>query len=80
MRQIGNKEPAQLKLVPTASNLELARIHQRTGQALAAVKTTGIVKGIYRFANHAQMNRHSDDALARVIAANLRQRAARGDD
>ena len=80
MRHIGKKLIAQPKLVPTGSNFALAQIHQRTGQALAAVKTTGIVKGIYRFANHAQMNRHSDDALARVIAANLRQRAARGDD
>ena len=66
---------AQPKLVPTGSNFALAAIHQRTGQALAAVITTGIPKGIYRFATHEEMNRHSDEALTRAIAANLRQRA-----
>ena len=75
MRLIGKKTLAQPGLVPTASNLALAQIHQRTGQALAANATTGIPKGIYRFATHAQMNQHSDEALAKAIAANLRQRS-----
>ena len=52
----------------------MAGVHQSTGQALAALATTGILKGIYRFATHAEMNRHSDEALARAIAANIRQR------
>ena len=42
---------------------------------MAAVNTTGIAKGVYRFATHEQMNRHTDEALARAIAANLRQRS-----
>lgn len=46
-----------------------AAARQATGQALA---TTGIRKGIYRFASHAEMNRHTDEALARAIALNLR--------
>ena len=75
MRHLGKKTLAQPGLVPTASNLARAQIHQRTGQALAANATTGIPKGIYRFATHAQMNRHSDEAQARAIAANLRQRS-----
>ena len=75
MRLIGRKAIAQPGLVPTASNLAMAQIHQRTGQALAANATTGIPKGIYQFATHEQMNRHSDEALARAIAANLRWRA-----
>ena len=75
MRHIGKKVLAHPQLVPTGSNFALAQIHQRTGQALAAVITTGIPKGIYRFATHAQMNRHSDEALARAISANLRKRA-----
>ena len=78
MRHIGQKTPARPKLVPTGSNLALAAIHQRTGQTLAAVITTGIAKGVYRFATHEQMNRHSDEALARAIAANLRQRSRSG--
>ena len=74
MRLIGKKAIARPGLVPMASNLAMAQIHQRTGQALAANATTGIPKGIYRFATHAQMNRHSDEAQAKAIAANLRQR------
>ena len=79
MRQIGQKTLPQPNLVPSGSNLALARIHQRTGQALAAVMTTGIAKGLYRFATHAQMNRHSDEALAKTICANLRQRERLGE-
>ena len=56
------------------SNLALAALHQRTGQALAGVATTGILKGVYRFASHEEMNRHSDEALARAIAMNVRAR------
>jgi hypothetical protein len=54
--------------------LRAAATHQSTGQALAAVATTGIVKGIYRFASHAEMNRHTDEALARAVALNVRKR------
>jgi len=49
-------------------------MHQRAGNALAALSTTGIVKGIYRFATHEEMNRHDDEALARAIAENLQKR------
>ena len=74
MRQVGHKSLASPKLAPAGSNLALAAVHQRTGQALAAVATTGIAKGLYRFATHEQMNRHSDEALARAMSANVRQR------
>ena len=74
MRQIGQKAPAQPTLVPNGANFHLARTHQLTGQALAAVSITGIVKGIYRFSSHEEMNRHSEHALAIASAANLRQR------
>lgn len=68
---------SQPSLLPTAEALRAAAIHQRTGQSLAALETTGFVKGIYRFATHEEMNRHSDEALARAIAANIQQRALR---
>ena len=74
MRQIGHKTPGQAKRLPVSTNFALATIHQRTGQALAAVATTGILKGIYRFASHEEMNKHSDESLASAIAANVRQR------
>ncbi len=74
MRHLGQKVVAQPDLVPQASHLALAAIHQRTGQALAAVATTGIAKGIYRFATHEHMNRHNDEALAKAMSANVRRR------
>ena len=75
MRQIGKRGQSQPEGNPGADSLRLAAVHQRTGQALAAVATTGILKGIYRFATHDEMNRHGDEALARAIAANARQRS-----
>ena len=78
MRQIGKRGQNQPGLNPSEDALRLAGIHQRTGQALAALATTGIPKGIYRFATHDEMNRHSDEALARAIAANVRQRYFQG--
>ena len=76
MRKIGQRTPSQPGLNPSGDALRLAAVHQRTGQALAALATTGIAKGIYRFATHDEMNRHSDKALARAIAANIRHRLA----
>jgi len=78
MRQIGSRIQSQPGLNPSEHSLRLAAVHQSTGQALAALATAGVLKGIYRFATHAEMNRHSDDALARAIAANVRQRSAQG--
>ena len=78
MRKIGRRTPSQPSFNPSEGSLRLARVHQRTGQALAAFATTGIVKGIYRYATHDEMNRHSDEALARAIAANIRYRSEHG--
>ena len=49
MRQIGKKEPPNPSRTPAADNLAQAALHQRSGAALAAIPTTGIAKGIYRF-------------------------------
>jgi hypothetical protein len=76
MRQIGIRTQSQPGLNPSEHSLRLAGVHQNTGNALAAVATTGVAKGIYRFATHAAMNRHCEDALAWAIAANVRQRTA----
>jgi hypothetical protein len=78
MRQIGKRSQTLPAFNPSGDSLRLAGVHQSTGQALAALATTGIVKGIYRFATHDEMNRHSDEALARAIAANVRQRTPQG--
>ena len=76
MRQIGQRTLSQPATNPGTEALREAAVHQRTGQALAALATTGVLKGIYRFATHEAMNRHTDEALARAIAANVRQRRA----
>ncbi len=76
MRQIGKRSQSLPSFNPCANSLRLASIHQVTGQALAALATTGIAKGIYRFATHEEMNRHSEEALARAIAANVRLRTS----
>lgn len=77
MRQIGQSIMGLPAALPSAAALRAAAIHQATGLALAAVPTTGIVKGIYRFASHAEMNRHSDEALTRALAMNIGRRSQR---
>lgn len=61
--------------MPSAAALRAAAIHQATGLALAGLPTTGVVKGLYRFASHADMNRHCDEALARALAMNIGRRS-----
>ena len=74
MRQVGVRRPRAPSLSPSAAALRAAAAHQHTGAALAAFATTGIPKGLFRFASHADMNRHSDEALARAMALNSRLR------
>jgi hypothetical protein len=76
MRHIGRVNRDTPGALPCAEALRAAAIHQRTGQALMALATTGIPKGIYRFTTHEAMNRQDDEALARAIAANVHARAA----
>lgn len=76
MKRIGKRRIAGPATAPSAAALRAAAIHQASGQAIAAVATTGIPKGIYRFASHEEMNRHTEEALARAIALNVRRRGA----
>jgi hypothetical protein len=76
MKQIGRRTPMAVGEMPSAAALHAAAVHQRTGQALAALPTTGIRKGIYRFASHDEMNRATDEALASAIALNVARRAS----
>ena len=72
MRQVGTSRLPLPSALPSAAALRDAAVHQATGAALAALSSTGIAQGIYRFKSHAEMNRHTDEALARVIAPNCR--------
>ena len=74
MRIVGRKRIPGPALVPSAQALVAARAHQRSGLALAAVPTTGIRHGIYRFSSHEAMNRASDEASALAIRLNARAR------
>ena len=72
MRQVGRLVIPRPTLKSSVDALRLAEIHQHTGRALAGLVTTGISKGVYRFASHEAMNRADEEALARVEAANAR--------
>lgn len=76
MRQVGVRRLPEPAPSPFASALRAAAVHLQTGAALAAVSTTGIPKGLYRFAAHAEMNRHTDEATACAIAMNSRLRTS----
>ncbi|MFN0301185.1 MAG: hypothetical protein ACKVQU_12640 [Burkholderiales bacterium] len=71
---IGKRVMPSPDLLPSADALRAAAVHQATGQALAAVLTTGIPKGIYRFKSHEEMNQFDEDALVRAIVINMRAR------
>jgi hypothetical protein len=71
MRVVGNSHIALPSLMPAAQALEQAAIHQATGLALMRVATSGVRKGVYRYASHEAANRASDEALLVAIAMNL---------
>lgn len=77
MKKVGSSTAATPGSKPSAAALRAAGTHQQAGVRLAAIATTGIRKGIYRFKSHAEMNRHTEDALARAVALNAAHRAAR---
>ena len=74
MRTVGRATIAGPSLAPSAAGLAASRVHQDTGRALAAIASTGIRHGVYRFSSHEEMNRATDEALARVIRLNAKAR------
>ncbi len=74
MRYIGRKPPA-ITAMPSADGLRNAALYQDLGRALAAIHSTGIAKGVYRFKTPQEADAQREDALVRVIVANAgRQR------
>ena len=69
MRIIGRQPPTPTA-VPSAAGWRDAAVHQRIGSALAAIHSTGITKGVYRFKSQQEADEQRDEALARVMAAN----------
>lgn len=72
MKMIGRK-PAGLSALPAADGLREAARQQQIGAAFGGIRSTGIVKGVYRFENHAEAVAQRDEALIHVIAANVRR-------
>jgi hypothetical protein len=71
LRVVGNSHIALPSLMPTAQALEQAVVHQATGLALMRVATSGVRKGVYRYATHEAANRASEEALLVAMAMNL---------
>ena len=70
MRMVGNKQIALPSLMPSALALQRAAIHQATGGALMRIATSGVRKGVYRYACHDAANRASEEALLVAMAMN----------
>ena len=75
MRTVGSRVQYRVTSQPSAAALKSAAGLQEVALALAAVPTTAIRVGVYRFATHADANAHAEAAQARAIAANMRERA-----
>ena len=75
-RTLGRRSPPAPGLLPTARALGAAAVHQATATALSGAASTGIVKGVYRFASHEQAQAQAEAALARVMASRASQQRA----
>jgi hypothetical protein len=69
MRRIG-RQPSAIDVLPSAEGLRQAARHMNTSVALAAVRSTGIAKGVYRFRTRDEADAQVLEGLARVVAAN----------
>jgi len=71
VRVVGKRKQHDLRSEPSGTALKASAALQEVALALAAVRTTGVRQGVYRFATLAQADAHKDEALARAIAENL---------
>jgi hypothetical protein len=69
MRSIGRTH-SQVTALPSADGLREAALQQAIGRAMAAIYSTGIAKGVYRFRTQDEADAQRLDAQVRVIAAN----------
>ena len=72
MRVVGNTHIALPSLMPSAVALQQAAVHQATAMALMRVASSGVRKGVYRFATHEAANRASEEAITAAISLNLK--------
>jgi hypothetical protein len=76
MRTVGTKLQYRVTDQPDGRALQAAAALQEVALALAAVPSTGIAIGVYRFQSHAAADAHAQAGLARAMAANARLRTA----
>ncbi len=76
MRTVGSRRQYRVTDRPDGRALQAAAALQEVALALAAVPSTGIPVGVYRFKSHAEADAHAQAGLARAIAANARLRTA----
>lgn len=71
MKVVGNRRQHDVRSVPSGTALKAGAALQDVALALAAVQTTGVRRGVYRFSSLAQADEQRDEALASAIAENL---------
>lgn len=74
MRTVGSRIQYRVSTQPSGAALKSAAGLQEAALALAAVPTTGIRVGVYRFATHAEANAHAEAAQARAMAEQTRRK------
>ena len=72
MRVVGTTLIALPSLMPSAAALQQAAVHQATAIALMRVASSGVRKGVYRFATHEAANRASEEAVVFAISLNVK--------
>ena len=75
MHIVGNSHIALPSVMPSATALQRAAIHQATAMALMRVASSGVRKGVYRFATQEAANRASEEAISVAISLNLKRMA-----
>ncbi|MBK6294305.1 MAG: hypothetical protein IPF55_08240 [Rhodoferax sp.] len=71
MRVVGNSQIALPQLTPSSAALQQAATHQATAMALMRVASSGVRKGIYRYASHEAANRASEEAQVVAMLLNM---------
>lgn len=73
MRHVGRPTP-EISHQTGADGLRAAAAHLATGNALMAVNTVGIPKGVYRFNTHEEADAQMQDGIVRAIILNVQAR------
>ena len=73
MRHVGRATP-EISHQTGADGLRAAAAHLAIGNALMAVNTLGIPKGVYRFKTHEEADAQMQEGIVRAIILNVQAR------